>query len=168
MNEQLSPGIAAVDALLRDASQALAYPPAPALAPSVLERIERERHAPVSGWWSRPLVRMGAALAVAVVVIAGVATAIPQSRSALAGFFGLSNVRVEIVPATEPAPPGLSPGSFARPSTLAEAETVAGFELRFPARGGVPLVPDAVYLQGEEFQQPVVIFAFDDDKDGGR
>jgi len=157
---ELAQDLIPVEAMLGRAARAVAYPPAPALASRVLARIEDERSLqrvalPVPG------VRLAAALAAALLLAAGAALAVPQSRDALADFFGLGHAKIEVGPVLGPAPPVLSPESFARPATLAEAARAVAYELRFPMRDGDRLVPDEVYLQGGG-ESAVVIFVYDD------
>jgi len=94
----------------------------------------------------------------AALLIAGAALAVPQSRTALAKFFGLSHVRVEVGATPGPTPRPLSPNSFAKPASLAEAQTAVDFPLRLPTRDGARLEPDAVYVQAE---LPAVIFVYE-------
>jgi hypothetical protein len=173
MNEEFGPE-AQMDAMLRRAARAFTYPPTPAIAAAVEARVRelplrlaRIRSAigwlpdAVLGWWLRPAPRLViSALAVAVLIVVA-ALAIPRSRSAIADFFGLSHVRVEVGPTAGPTPPVLSPQSFARPSSVDEAQHVVDFALRFPTFDGQRLSPDAVYVEGEASNMPTVIFVYE-------
>lgn len=174
MSEELGLGIVEMDTLLRRASRAFAYPPTPAIAAAVTARLRHSGPSPVvalagllletvRGWWWRPAARIAFAMVVAALVVVGVALAIPQSRAALAEFFGLSHVRVELGPALGPSPPVLSPDSFARPASLRSVQEAVEFPLRLPTREGIRLQPDAVYLQGEDRNAPVSIFVYEDE-----
>lgn len=158
---ELAQDLIPVEAMLGRAARAVQYPATPALASRVLARIESERPPrtvalPALG------VRLAAALAVALLLAAGAAIAVPQSRDALADFFGLGHAKIEVGPVLGPAPPVLSPESFARPSSLAQAERAVDFELRFPTRAGEPVLPNEVYLKGGGVSILVVIFVYDD------
>lgn len=166
MNAELSPELLEIDGLLRSAARNFAYPPTPQMAARVSARLRGElgaERAPLLGrlWGTLPL-RAGAGAAIALLLAVGVSVAVPQSRDALADFFGLSHVRVEIGPAVGPTPPVLSPESFAEPSTVEGARAVVDFPLRFLERDGVRFYPSEVYLQGESPDLPVVIFVYDD------
>jgi hypothetical protein len=169
MSDELTPDLREIDALLRRAAPAFAYPPTPAIAEAVTARLRAEAVDGPSGWrttlgrWSqRPIARPALAVASAAVVVVAVALAVPTSRTAIAEFFGLRNVRVEVVPtATAPVPTAV-PASFARPATLAGAEKAAIFPLRFPTRDGVRLQPDGVYLYGTGADS-IVIFVYEEE-----
>lgn len=174
MNEELGPEIVDMDALLRQAAEAFAYPPTPGIAGAVTARLREPAPSPlaslagrlseiVRGWWGRPVPRVAIALLTAALAVIGIALAIPQSRTALAEFFGLSHVRVEQEPSLGPPPPILSPDRFARPVSLGQAQELVDFPLRFPTRDGPSLRPDAAYLRGEEVNAPVVIFVYEDE-----
>jgi hypothetical protein len=82
----------------------IAWPPEPQLAARVRARVtarEREERAPFLSGWRRP-----AAIALAVLVVAvAAAMAVPQARTAILRWFGLSGariVRVEKLPALPP------------------------------------------------------------------
>jgi len=174
MNEELHPEIVQVDALLRRASRALTYPPTPAIAAAVAGRLREAGQRPPSsrtqatvdvlrGWWSRRAARLALVGVIGLLAVLSLALAIPQSRSALADFFGLSHVRVEVGPIQGPTPPLLSPERFARPASVSQAQELVDFPLRFPTRKSLRLRPDAVYLQGEAANAPVVIFVYEDE-----
>lgn len=174
MREELGPEILELDALLRRAAQAFSYPPAPPIADAVATRLREPTPPPLAalagglletmrGWWWRPATRVTLAALAAVLVVVGIALAVPQSRRALADFFGFGHVRVEIGPPLGPPPPVLSPQSFARPVSLRTAQQAVDFPSRFPTRDGAHLRPDAVYLQGEGASLPVVIFVYEDE-----
>ncbi|MCH8025694.1 MAG: hypothetical protein IH866_02760 [Chloroflexi bacterium] len=172
MSEQLRPEIVEVDALLRRVASGFAYPPTPVIAAAVASRLREPASAAapagalldrVRVWWNRPLLRLAAGTLAAALLVVGAAVAIPQSRTALAELFGLSHVRVEVGPSPGPTPRALSPDSFARPATVASAQEVVAFPLRFPTRDGEPLRPDSVYLEGADTAAPVVIFVYEDE-----
>jgi hypothetical protein len=171
VSAQVPSELTGIEALLRRSAAAFRYPPTPAIAAVVAARLREAGAAPGGSFfgtaarlWSRRLPRAALALAAAAAVAIIVSIAVPQSRSALADFFRLSHVRVEREPAVGPTPPALSPESFARPATLADARAAVDFPVRSPVEDGETLEPDAVYLQGESSTAPVVIFVFEDDE----
>lgn len=166
MSAELPDDIVGVDAALRLASRTFAYPPTPNIAAGVSARLRetsRRRALPDFGsLLAQPAARFAAAAAAAAVIALGAALAVPTSRGALADFFGLSHVKVSVGPAEGPTPPVLAPESFARPSSLIDAQTAVEFPLRFPAQDGDRLQPDAVYIQGETWDMPIIIFVYED------
>ena len=168
MNDGLTTDIVELDALLRSAARAFVYPPTPAMAVAVTARLREPGPSvlgglveAVRGWWRRPLPRAAIAAVMTALVVLGAALAIPQSRTALADFFGLSHVRVDEGPSVGPLPPVLSPESFAAPVFLADAQDAIDFLLRFPTKDGARLDPAAVYLQGGDTSAPAVIFVYE-------
>lgn len=107
---------------LEQLGRELAFPPAPDLAPAVLERTMR-----------RPFLWGRVAVAVAVVAAAlSAAFAVPQARTAILRFFhlgGATVVRVETLPQTTERSRAAGLGS---PATLAEAERRAGLRFELP------------------------------------
>lgn len=162
MNDELHGDLLEVDALLRSVARAFPYPSTPALSGTVLPRLSSEEAR--TGWLDRVrwqyAVRSALAALAALAVVLGALLAVPQSREALADFFGLGHVRVTVGPVSGPPPPTLSPNSFARPATAAEAQAAVDFDLRYPAPEGERLEPAAVYVYGED--APVVIFVYDE------
>jgi len=151
-----------IEAMLGRAARAVSYPPTPALTSRVRARIERE---PAPRRLALPAlgVRLAASAAAALLLVAGAALAVPQSREALADLFGFGHVQVEVGPVLGPPPPTLSPESFARPAGVVEAARLVDFPLRFATLDGQRLDPDAVYLLGEEAALPVVIFVYEEE-----
>jgi hypothetical protein len=169
MSDDLAPDVREIDALLRRAAPAFAYPPTPAIADAVTARLRAATAAEPSGWramlggwFRRPLMRPIVAVASAAFVVVAVALAVPTSRTAIAEFLGLRHVRVEVVPTATARVPTAVPGSFARPATLAEVELATVFPLRFPTRDGVRLEPDEVYLYGTGADS-IVIFVYEEE-----
>ncbi len=107
---------------LEELGRELAFPPAPDLAPAVLERTRRRSFA-----WGRVAV----AVALALVALAA-AFAVPESRGAILRFFhlgGATVVRVETLPhATERS----RAAGLGSPVTLREAERRADLQLVLP------------------------------------
>ena len=168
MNDQPLAEINELEALLRSAARNLEFPATPPIAAAVAARLREPAPSfldsladAVALWWARPAARAALAALAVIALVVGATLALPQSRSAIAELFGLSNVRVEVGPTDGPPPPVLSPESFARPVSLEEAREAAAFPLRLPARDGALLQPDAVYLQGEFNSAPVVILVYD-------
>jgi hypothetical protein len=164
MNGELSPELLAIDALLRRASGAFAYPPTPRIADAVAARLRDEPARPplLPRLLAAPLARAAAGAALALLLVLGVSLAVPRSREALADFFGLSSVRVDRTPHVGPTPPALSPESFARPATIEEARAAVAFPLRFYERDGVRYYPNAVYLADAGSTIPYPILVYDD------
>ena len=166
MSAELRPELFEIDALLRSAARSFAYPPTPQIAARVSARLRGElgaERAPLLGrLWAAPPLRAFAGVAMALLLAVGVSVAVPQSRDALADFFGLSHVRVDTGPVVGPTPPVLSPESFAEPSTAEGARAAVDFPLRFLEEDGVRYYPNDVYVQGESPDLPVVIFVYDD------
>lgn len=167
MSEQLDIEIIEMDSLLRQAAQVFTYPPTPSMAPAVEARLrKRARWARLTspqahvaalmrgllqslgGWGRRPTPRIAmVGLAVALVVV-GTVLAIPQSRTALADFFGLGHVRVRTESTLPNAErPVLRPEDFAEPLTLEVAQRLADFQVRLPTYPDGVGAPDNVYLQ---------------------
>ncbi len=161
MSAELPGDLLEMDALMRSAGGTFVYPPTPGIAAAVSARLRRAGPARL-GWAGRPLFRAALAMLITAVAVVGIALAVPQSRSALADFFGLSHVRVEIKPFLGPPPPILSPESFARPSSVREVQGLVDFALRLPTRGGRQLAPDGVYVQGEASDMPVALFVYEE------
>ncbi len=167
MNQQLTPEYGDVDALLRVSAKAFSYPRTPnVIAASVRIRLDDE--APslaerLRAVLARPVLRAAAAVLLVAAVVVSSALLVPQSREALADFFGLSHVKIEIGPVLGPPPPVLSPDSFAEPATLAGARAALEFEIRLPVQDGVWLLPDAVYLQEVDQSAPIVILVYEKD-----
>jgi len=115
----------------------LAVPEAPDLAPRVLHALERP------GRPSR--LRAGVVLAAVVIAVVLAALAVPDARSALARFFHIGAVRIEVVddlPAVEPQPPELDlEFALGERLSLAEARRRAGYDLL-----ELDEEPDGVYL----------------------
>jgi hypothetical protein len=120
-----------LETALRQLGREVAFPPTPELASAIRGRLERPPR-----FWKRPV-----AVALAIVVIAAIAAAfaVPQSRSAILDWLGLSNVsvvRVEKLPVV-PANGRLDLGQQV---TLDEAKRRAPW-LRLPEGD-----PDSVWL----------------------
>ncbi|HSC49783.1 MAG TPA: hypothetical protein VLD16_05910 [Gaiellaceae bacterium] len=106
---------------LEELGRELAFPPAPDLAPAVLERTMRRPF-----FWGR------VAVAVAVAAALSAALAVPQARTAILRFFhlgGATVVRVETLPRTTERSRATGLGS---PVTLTQAERRAGSRLELP------------------------------------
>jgi hypothetical protein len=131
------PGDRALARALVDAGRELAFPPAPALAPAVVARLEADRGArtrpPFPGivLWSRRRVLV----VVAVGLLALLALAF-GARWVL----GAAEVRVRS--GATPSGPPLEPSVLGEPVTLEELGSTAGFPIDLPS--GPP--PDAAHL----------------------
>ena len=117
----------------------LAVPDAPALAPRVLQALERPRPS------TSRRVRLGLALAVVLVAALLAALAIPDARSALLRFFHIGAARIEVVdelPTVAPEPPELDlETALGERVSLAQVRRLAGFDLLELEKR-----PDRVYL----------------------
>ena len=164
MSQQLTPEHGDVDALLRASAKAFSYPRTPRfIAASVRIRLDDEASITerLRAVVARPVLRAAAAVVLVAVVIVSSALVVPQSRAALADFFGLSRVKIEIGPVLGPPPPVLSPDSFAEPATLQTAQEAVDFEIRLPTERGVQMLPNAVYVETiGRASAPVVILVY--------
>lgn len=119
------------------------YPATPSLRPKVLAAIA-DTHRPHAMRTRGPL---AFAAAVAAIVLAGAvaAIALPDSRDAVADFFGIEGSTIEFTPSTPGLPPPDDIGSAgaASPSTLAAASDALQSPLPLPADAGEPA---AVYI----------------------
>ena len=150
MSQQLTPEYSDVDALLRASAKAFSYPRTPnVIAASVRIRLDDEASFAerLRAVLARPSLRAAAAVVLVAAVIVSSALVVPQSREALADFFGLSRVKIEIGPMLGPPPPVLSPESFAEPATLQTAQEAVDFGIRLPTERGVQMLPDAVDVE---------------------
>ena len=166
MSQQLTPEYGDVDALLRASAKAFSYPRTPnVIAANVRDRLDDDASSfaeRLRAVVARPVLRAAAAVLLVAVVVVSSALAVPQSREALADFFGLSRVRIEIGPLLGPPPPALSPDSFAEPATLRTAQEAVDFEIRLPTERGAQMLPDAVYVQNiGGASAPVVILVYE-------
>ncbi|MCH7700026.1 MAG: hypothetical protein IH865_13910 [Chloroflexi bacterium] len=165
MSQQLTPEYGDIDALLRASAKAFSYPATPnVIAASVRTRLEDEASfvERLRAVLARPVLRAGAAVLLVAAVVVASALVVPQSREALADFFGLSSVKIEIGPLLGPPPPVLSPDSFASPATLQTAQEAVEFEIRLPTERGVQMLPDAVYVEDiGGTSPPVVILVYE-------
>jgi len=107
---------------LRELAGEIAYPATPNLARGVRARLR-----PVPPWrrWRVVL----AAAAVVLIALAGAVALNPDTRRAVAGFLGLPGFRVVKVKVL----PSPSPKFGARPVTLDQAQSLAGFSVLTPA-----------------------------------
>ncbi|MGN6870110.1 MAG: hypothetical protein ACTHMY_17110 [Solirubrobacteraceae bacterium] len=111
---------------------ALDAPPAPDTVPAVLAGLpaRRRRH-------RRPAGRVLAVAIAAMLLLVGVAMAVPPSRDAILRAIGLRGVSIERVPHLPPIPPGTRTGArlgLGRPISLAQARHAAGFTALLPPR----------------------------------
>jgi len=161
---QPTPEFNDVDALLRASARSMRYPRTPNVGDRVGRLLAAEETS-AAGWELSRLsaLRIAAAAALAILLVVAVTLLTPQSREALADFFGLSRVDVEVGPVLGPRPPILHPDNFAAAATLAEAREVANFDLKLPAEDGQPLLPDVVYVEGGSRRAPAVIFVYEDE-----
>ncbi|HEX2050760.1 MAG TPA: hypothetical protein VHJ34_09035 [Actinomycetota bacterium] len=128
----------ALAAALEDLGRALAAPDGD-VAPEVLRRIAAPAPRP-----ARLVRRRVAALAGAALVALGAVVALsPTARRAVAGWFGAGGVRITYDGRRAPTPtPSLVP-ELGIPTSLADAEARAGFDVAVPAALGPP---DDVYF----------------------
>lgn len=121
------------------------YPTTPRLRPKVLAAIAatHRSHTPRA----RTRLAFAAAGAVIVIVLAAAvaAIAVPDSRDAVADFFGIEGSTIEFTPSAPGLPPPEDIGSAgaASPSTLAAASEALQLPLPRPANAGDP---SAVYI----------------------
>ncbi len=172
MSQQLTPEYADIDALLYASAKAFDYPKTPNIAARVRIQLDGEARSHVSAAsfadklravMARPVLRAAAAVLLVVALVVASALVVPQSREALADFFGLSHVKIEIGPVLGPPPPILSPGSFAEPATIASAQATVDFEIRLPVVDGTQMAPDAVYVEDRSPGAEVVIGVYEEE-----
>jgi hypothetical protein len=129
-------GDAALARALRDAGRELAFPPAPALAPGVVARLEADRAArtrppfPGIALWSRR--RVLALVAVGLLALLALA---------FGARFVLGAAEVRVRPGATPSGPPLEPSGLGEPVPVEELGASAGFPVGLPS--GPP--PDAAY-----------------------
>lgn len=112
-----------IEQLLADAGAAMVYPPTPDFASSLAQATSPMPAAPAARM--RPMLRLGVAAVLAVVVVAGVVLATLSSvRDSVADFLGLAveGERIEHLPT--PAP-GVTPTPFPTPQDIAAIATPA-------------------------------------------
>lgn len=177
MNE---PALEPWETRLRVAAGAFPYPPTPDLAGAVERRLPGAARPAVGRRWAW-------AVAVALFLLGGL-LAVPQVRAAVLEFLQIGAVRIFLVEptptatppvtplpaATPPVTPAAAPSPTATPrptptplvsvldlageTTLAEAETRAGFPIRLPAQPPDLGPPDRVFLQ--DLGGPVVVLVW--------
>lgn len=111
---------------------ALDVPPAPDTVPAVLAGLPARRRR--SG---RPARRVLAVAFAAMLLLVGVAMAVPPSRDVILRVIGLRGVSIERVPRLPPIPAGARTGltlGLGRPVSLASARRAAGFTALVPPR----------------------------------
>ena len=171
MSQQLTPEYGEIDVLLRASARAFAYPKTPNIAARVGIRLDEEARSltiaasfieRLRAGMARPVLRAAAAVLLVAAVVIASALVVPQSREALADFFGLSHVKIEIGPVLGPPPPILSPGSFAEPATLSSAQERVDFEIRLPVVDGTEMAADAVYVEDRSPGAEVVIAVYEE------
>jgi hypothetical protein len=116
------------------------FPVTPPLRTRVLAAVSEPR--PVRRAASRAPVAFGAIAAAIVIAALAVTLAVPTSRDAVAGFFGIKGSEVEPIPDT-PLPPPEDIGTTAQLATIDEANGLVGFDLSLPDDAGDP---GAVYV----------------------
>jgi hypothetical protein len=161
VTEPIDRDLLEVETLLRQAASDLVYPPTPDIASQVRVRINEAESArtwrPEGRRYRLPALALSGLLA-GIVIAFGALVAVPASRTALADFFRLDRISFLEDSGSSPTPPVLSPASFARPSTVDEVRGIVDFTVSLPADAE----PDAVYIQGEQYDLPYAIFAFED------
>lgn len=172
MSQQLAPEYGDVEALLQASAGALNYPKTPNIAMRVRIQLDDEaRSRTIAGSFTdrlrqimaRPVLRAAIAVLLVVAVVVSSALVVPQSREALADFFGLSHVKIEIGPVLGPPPPVLSPASFAEPARLESAQDSVDFAIRLPVAQGARMTPDAVYIENRSPGAEVVIAVYEEE-----
>jgi hypothetical protein len=116
---------------LKALGSALDVPPAPNTVPAVLAGLPARRRRR-----SRPAGRVIAVAFAAMLLLVGVAMAVPSSRDAILRVVGLRGVSIERVPRLPPLPPGATKTGarrgLGRPIPLASARHAAGFAALLP------------------------------------
>ncbi len=146
------------EAGLRREALAFAYPPTPDIAGAVSRRLETPRTRP-------PSVRRFALAALAILLLAAAALAVPGVRAAVLEWLqiGAIRLRLEEAPPTLPAATPRPPAGLGPTLTLAEASVRADFPLRLPAADLGLGPPDEVFLSeasGPEGRGQVVVLVW--------
>jgi len=163
MNEPLRPAdpSAALERALIALGRDTHFPPAPDLAASVRRRLrepaERRR------WWHMPLARQPliAALLLTLALLAGLATLLPDVRTAIAHWFTIPGVHFVIVDddtatGTLSDDPAGATLLFGERLTLTEAQARVPFMLQLPTSPTLGM-PDEVYLRPVAGSQMVTL-----------
>lgn len=142
---------------LTELGRHLNYPPTPNLAVGIRARLERPASVQPVRW------RVG--LAAAAVLLLGIGTliAVPATRDAIAGFFGIKGVIIQRVPSNATPTPTGSDSSLGnrlqlgREVTLENAQAALSYPIVLPSGLGLP---DAVYLIQPVSRQAVALVYF--------
>ena len=133
-----------LEAQLRLLGAAIEYPPTPALARAVSERLAAEGGRRRLGL---PLRRVALAFAAVAVAVAAALLVSPQARTTVLGWLGLKGVLVQPVkklPSRTPGPSGLALRlELGQPVSLLEAEGKVAYHIAIPQSLGSP---DQVYF----------------------
>jgi hypothetical protein len=117
---------------------ALDVPPAPDTVPAVLAGLPARRRRP-----GRPTRRVLALAFAAMLLLVGVAMAVPPSRDAILRVIGLRGVSIERVPHLPPIPPSARTGDrlrLGRPISLTRVGHAAGFSALLPPRASAAYI----------------------------
>lgn len=134
---------------LRDVAATVEFPPEPALAASVGDRLRAEARpmitVPRRTWWAssrRAVVTVTLSL---VLILTAVLALSPAARQAVARWLGLEGARIEVVPSlpTPTSTPSSIERELGEPVTFREAMAAADFNLVLPFVLGPP---DRVFL----------------------
>lgn len=144
------------EARVHTIARRFAYPPTPALADAVQQRLTEPAARFSQRQWLRPVLAFGLVLAL---LIAGL-LAVPPVRAAIAEWLQIGAVRIWLVtptPAPLPLPPAPSPQptptllptlfDLAGATTLAAAQQQVDFPVRLPTYPADLGAPDGVYYQ---------------------
>lgn len=140
------------------------FPPTPELGVRVVAAIAAAPASRRTSPW-RPVRQRStryafAAVVALIAVVLGVALSLPNSRSAIADFFGVEGSRIEILPTPAPgmtATPFPTPAmiqSYATPSSLIDVRRDFGFEPALPPGKGEP---QRVYVADYLGVEPVIL-----------
>lgn len=132
MSDRAGANDARMEGLLRAVGRELDYPPTPALASAVRQRLEEgpkpsRVRSPLGLRWQPAM----ATLAILVVIAVAALSFSPQARNAVADFLGVGGVRIGF----DDSPPTVTPneGPDLGPEvSLEEAEREVGFEVKVP------------------------------------
>ena len=157
------------EAQLREIAAHFVYPPTPDIAARERRRLSVDRPVAIGPAATSPVaqrpVRLLAGVAAMIVLLLAIALLVPQTRAALLEFFDIGAIRLLVdEEAAEPLPEGVLL-DLAGATTLADASSVAAFDVLLPAYPADLGLPDQVYVQQLEAagnDEQVVILTWSD------
>ena len=137
-------GLRALEAELERLARAISYPPSPSLAAAARRRLEAGAPAPPPRWPLALAPSLAAALGIIALAFALTLALSSGAREAVADFFGLDRVRIFRL---EEEPQGVAEEIVGTPTSLRQAQELAGFEVRLPTYPTGVGEPEEVLVQ---------------------